>query len=60
MNTKQKISLLLFCDTTLFLVLLYLLFEGMWFEALIPFLLSLGINFWNFNTYKEYFSGKEK
>jgi len=60
MNTKQKITLLLVCDTSLFVVLLYLLFNGMWFEALIPFLLSLGINFWNFNTYKEYFSRKEK
>ncbi|MFL2997036.1 MAG: hypothetical protein ACJZ00_07855 [Cytophagales bacterium] len=60
MNSKQKVSILLIIDTTLFVVLLYLLFKGLWFEAMIPFLLSLGINFWNFNTYKEYFSRKEK
>ena len=60
MNSKQKVSILLVIDTSLFVVLLYLLFKGLWFEALIPFLLSLGINFWNFNTYKEYFSRKEK
>ncbi|MAQ22082.1 MAG: hypothetical protein CMB87_02730 [Flammeovirgaceae bacterium] len=60
MNSKQKVSILLLIDTSLFVVLLYLLFKGLWFEALIPFLLSLGINFWNFNTYKEYFSRKEK
>jgi len=60
MNSKQKVSILLLIDTSLFVVLLYLLFKGLWFEALIPFLLSLGINFWNFNTYKEYFLRKEK
>ncbi len=60
MNSKQKVIILLIIDTTLFIVLLYLLFKGLWFEAMIPFLLSLGINFWNFNTYKEYFSRKEK
>jgi hypothetical protein len=60
MNSKQKVSILLVIDTSLFVVLLYLLFKGLWFEALIPLLLSLGISFWNFNTYKEYFSRKEK
>jgi len=60
MSLKQKVSILLVIDTSLFVVLLYLLFKGLWFEALIPFLLSLGINFWNFNTYKDYFSRKEK
>ena len=60
MNSKQKVSILLVIDTSLFVVLLYLLFKGLRIEAMIPFLLSLGINFWNFNTYKEYFSRKEK
>ena len=59
MNIKQKVTLLLVCDTSLFVVLLYLLYQGMWFEALIPFLLSLGINFWYFDSYKEYFDTYE-
>ena len=60
MNIKQKVTLLLVSDTSLFVVLLYLLFQGMWFEALIPFLLSLGINFWYFDSYKEYFDTYEE
>ncbi|MFL3000777.1 MAG: hypothetical protein ACJZ0Y_01250 [Cytophagales bacterium] len=60
MNIKQKVTLLLVCDTSLFVVLLYLLYQGMWFEALIPFLLSLGINFWYFDSYKEYFDTYEE
>ncbi len=60
MNNKQKVTLLLVCDTSLFVVLLYLLFQAMWFEALIPFLLSLGINFWYFDSYKEYFDTYEE
>ena len=37
---------------------MYLLYKGMWFESLIPLLLSLGIVSWNFPVYKKYFSPK--
>ena len=60
MNNKQKVTLLLVCDTSLFVVLLYLLFQGMWVEALIPFLLSPVINFWYFDSFKEYFDTYEE
>ena len=60
MNNKQKVTLLLVSDTSLFLVLLYLLYQGMWVEALIPFLLSPVINFWYFDSFKEYFDTYEE
>ena len=60
MNKKQKVTLLLVCDTSLFVVLLYLLFQGMWVEALIPFLLSPAINFWYFDSFKEYLDTYEE
>jgi len=46
-------------DLSLFIILLYLLYLEMWFESLIPFLLSLGIGFWNYPVYKKYFSSEE-
>jgi len=60
MNNKQKVTLLLVSDTSLFLVLLYLLYQGMWVEALIPFLLSPVINFWYFDSFKEYLDTYEE
>ena len=59
MNAKQKFTLLILIDSSLFIILIYLLYLGMWYEALLPFLLSLGISFWNYPSYKEYFSSKE-
>jgi len=60
MNAKQKFTLLILIDSSLFIILIYLLYLGMWYEALLPFLLSLAISFWNYPFYKEYFSSKEK
>ena len=48
MKLKQKVTLLILMDLSLFIILLYLLYLEMWFESLIPFLLSLGIGFWNY------------
>ena len=59
MNLKQKVTLLILIDSSLFILLLYLLYLEMWFESLIPFFLSLGIGFWNYPVYKKYFSSKE-
>ena len=59
MNLKQKVTLLILIDSSLFIILLYLLYLEMWFESLIPFLLSLGIGFWNYPIYKKYFSTRE-
>ena len=59
MNLKQKVTLLILIDSSLFIILLYLLYLDMWFESLIPFLLSLGIGFWNYPIYKKYFSTRE-
>tara|TARA_A100000164_G_scaffold371887_1_gene400271 strand:+ start:389 stop:577 length:189 start_codon:yes stop_codon:yes gene_type:complete len=59
MNLKQKVILLVLIDSSLFILLLYLLYLEMWFESLIPFLLSLGIGFWNYPVYKKYFSSEE-
>ena len=46
MSLKNKIILLVLVDLSLFLILIYLLYLEMWIEALLPFLLSLGISFW--------------
>ena len=43
----------------LFVLIIFLLSKGMWFESLIPLLLSLGIVSWNFPLYKKYFSPKD-
>ena len=59
MNLKEKVTLLILMDLSLFIILLYLLYLEMWFESLIPFLLSLGIISWNFPVYKKYFSPKD-
>ena len=59
MKLKQKVTLLILIDFSLFIILLYLLYLEMWFESLIPFLLSLGIGFWNYPIYKKYFSIRE-
>ena len=60
MKTKDKITLLLLLDSILFIALIYLLYLKMWVEALLPFLLSLAISFWNYPMYKKYFFENEK
>jgi len=60
MSLKNKIILLVLVDSSLFIILIYLLYLEMWIEALLPFLLSLGISFWNYPIYKEYFSSVKK
>ena len=59
MNLKQKVTLLILIDSSLFIILIYLLYLEMWFESLIPFLLSLGIGFWNYPVYMKYFSSRK-
>ena len=59
MNLKQKVTILILIDSFLFFIIMYLLYKGMWFESLIPLLLSLGIGSWNFPVYKKYFSSKD-
>lgn len=59
MNLKQKVTLLILIDSSLFIILIYFLYLEMWLESLIPFLLSLGIGFWNYPVYKKYFSSEE-
>ena len=58
MNLKEKVTILILIDCFLFLLIIFLLSKGMWFESLIPLLLSLGIVSWNFPVYKKYFSPK--
>ncbi len=60
MNLKQKITLLILIDFTLFFFVIYLLYSDMWFESLIPLLLSIGISSWNYPVYKKFFSSKNK
>ena len=60
MNLKQKITLLILIDFTLFFFVIYLLYSDMWFESLIPLLLSIGIGSWNYPVYKKFFSSKNK
>ena len=59
MNLKQKVTLLILIDSSLFIILIYFLYLEMWLESLIPFLLSLGIGFWNYPVYKKYFSSRK-
>ena len=59
MNLKKKFVILILVDSVLFLVLIYLLYLKMWIESLIPFLLSLGIGFWNYPIYNKFFSTRE-
>tara|TARA_Y100000996_G_scaffold411488_1_gene395775 strand:+ start:731 stop:919 length:189 start_codon:yes stop_codon:yes gene_type:complete len=59
MNLKQKVTILILIDSFLFFIIMYLLYNGMWFESLIPLLLSLGIGSYNFPVYKKYFSPKD-
>ena len=59
MNLKEKVTILVLIDCFLFVLIIFLLSKGMWFESLIPFLLSLGIGFWNYPVYKKYFSSEE-
>lgn len=59
MNLKQKVTILILIDSFLFFIIMYLLYNGMWFESLIPLLLSLGISSWNFPVYKKYFLPKD-
>ena len=58
---KDKIILIILFDAILWLILIFLLVEEMWVEALLPFLLSLGMNFWNYPIYREFlFKKKDK
>ena len=59
MKLKEKVAFLILIDCFLFLLVIYLLSKGMWFESLIPLLLSIGIVSWNFPVYKKYFSPKD-
>tara|TARA_X000000950_G_scaffold67863_1_gene83841 strand:- start:143 stop:346 length:204 start_codon:yes stop_codon:yes gene_type:complete len=59
MSLKEKVTILILIDSFLFLLIIFLLFKGMWFESLIPLLLSLAIASWNFPVYKKYFSPKD-
>ena len=59
MSLKEKVTILILIDSFLFLLIIFLLFKGMWFESLIPLLLSLAIASWNFPVYKRYFSPKD-
>ncbi|MFL2991570.1 MAG: hypothetical protein ACJZZ7_06920 [Cytophagales bacterium] len=59
MNLKEKVTILILVDSFLFFIVIYLLYQGMWFESLIPLLLSLAIASWNFPVYKRYFSPKD-
>ena len=59
MNLKQKVTILILIDSFLFFIVIYLLYKGMWFESLIPLLLSIAIGSWNFPDYKKYFSSKD-
>ena len=59
MNLKEKVTILFLIDCFLFVLIIFLLSKGMWFESLIPLLLSLGIVSWNFPLYKKYFSPKD-
>ena len=58
MKLKEKVTILILVDCFLFVLIIFLLSKGMWFESLIPLLLSLGIVSWNFPVYKKYFSPK--
>jgi len=60
MNLKQKVIILILIDSFLFFIVMYLLYKGMWFESLIPLLLSFGIVSWNFPVYKKYFSPNDE
>ena len=59
MKLKQKVTILILIDSFLFFIVIYLLYKGMWFESLIPLLLSIAIGSWNFPVYKKYFSSKD-
>ena len=60
MNLKQKIILLVSVDSAILFLIIYLVYFEMWVEAFLALLLSLGISFWNYPVYKEYFSVKKK
>ena len=60
MNLKEKVTILVLIDCFLFILIIFLLSKGMWFESLIPLLLSFGIVSWNFPVYKKYFSPNDE
>ena len=60
MNLKEKVTILVLIDCFLFVLIIFLLSKGMWFESLIPLLLSFGIISWNFPVYKKYFSPNDE
>ncbi len=59
MRLEKKVIMVVLIDCFLFILIIFLLSKGMWFESLIPLLLSLGIVSWNFPVYKKYFSPKD-
>ena len=60
MKLKEKVTILILIDCFLFVLIIFLLSKGMWFESLIPLLLSFGIVSWNFPVYKKYFSPNDE
>ena len=60
MKLKEKVTILVLIDCFLFVLIIFLLSKGMWFESLIPLLLSFGIVSWNFPVYKKYFSPNDE